>query len=215
MSSPHRSVWSWSVGAALVVALTLTSVVSPIDRAGREARRDRHLQPDRVLDAVGLGPGMTVGEVGAGRGYFTLKLARRVGAGGRVWANDIDGDALDELRRRCAGASLANVTTVIGQIDDPQLPRAALDMVFIVYALHDFEKPVAVLRHLGPSLKPGATVVVLDQDPEVTGSDHFLPSSRIAELFAEAGYEPVAVHGFLERDLLLVFRLGEKPAGDR
>jgi ubiquinone/menaquinone biosynthesis C-methylase UbiE len=158
------------------------------------------------MDAVGVRPGMVIGEVGAGRGYFTVKLARRVGPRGHVWANDIDRDVLDSLEKRCESEGLRNVTTVVGGETDPLLPSLALDMVFFVYSLHDVDDPLPLLVRLRPSLRPGATVVVLDQDPEVSGEDHFLPRDRVSELFTEAGYESVRVEDFLDRELLLVFR---------
>ena len=172
-----------------------------------DASRDRELQPERVIRAVGVEPGMTLGEIGAGRGYFTVKLARAVGSTGRVLANDIDSGALASLERRCRREDLDNVETVLGEYEDPLLPDRALDMVFIVYAFHDIEEQVPLLENLAPSLRPGATVVVLDEDPEITGDHHFLASGVIVDLFREAGYERVPVDDFLERNVLLVFRL--------
>jgi ubiquinone/menaquinone biosynthesis C-methylase UbiE len=150
---------------------------------------------------------MTLGEIGAGRGYFTVKLARAVGPSGRVLANDIDSGALSDLRERCREENLHNVETVLGEKVDPLLPVRALDMVFMVYAFHDIEEQVALLENLAPSLRPGATVVVLDQDPEVTGNNHFLETGEIIRLFRRAGYRRVPADDFLERDVLLVFRL--------
>ena len=172
-----------------------------------EADRDRQLQPDRVIRAVGVEPGMTLGEIGAGRGYFTVKLARAVGSTGRVLANDIDSGALASLENRCRKEDLNNVETVLGEYTDPLLPDRALDMVFMVYSFHDIDEQVALLENLAPSLRPGATVVVLDEDAEVTGDDHFLATGAIVRLFREAGYERVPVEDFLERNVLLVFRL--------
>ena len=171
-----------------------------------EARRDQQLQPDRVIRAVGVEPGMTLGEIGAGRGYFTVKLARAVGPTGRVLANDIDSGALASLERRCRREDLNNVETVLGEYEDPLLPDKALDMVFIVYAVHDIDEQVPLLENLAPSLLPGATVVILDEDAEVTGDNHFLAPSTIIDLFREAGYERVPIDDFLDRDVLLVFR---------
>jgi ubiquinone/menaquinone biosynthesis C-methylase UbiE len=191
------------VGSALAcAALILATSASGIE----EADRDRQLQPERVMDAVGVGPGMVVGEVGAGRGYFTVKLARRVGPDGRVFANDIDGDALAELERHCQDEKLHNVVTVEGEVDDPLLPERALDVVFLVYTLHHIAHPGERLHNLNPSLADGALVVVLDEDPEATGSRHFLSRKEVRELFAEVGYEEVPLEEFHERDLLLAFR---------
>ena len=174
-----------------------------------EADRDRRLQPDRVIRAVGVEPGMTLGEIGAGRGYFTVKLARAVGSTGRVLANDIDSGALAALENRCRREDLQNVETVLGENVDPLFPDRTLDMVFMVYAFHDIDERVALLENLARSLRTGATVVVVDDDPEVTGDDHFLATGAIIRLFRRAGYERVPVDDFLERDVLLVFRLSD------
>ena len=174
-----------------------------------EAHRDQQVQPERVIQAVGVEQGMTLGEIGAGRGYFTVKLARAVGSTGRVFANDIDSGALAALEKRCRREDLHNVETVLGEYVDPLLPDRALDMVFMVYAFHDIDERVALLENLARSLRKGATVVVLDEDAEVTGDDHFLGPGTIIRLFREAGYERVPVEDFLERNVLLVFRLSE------
>jgi ubiquinone/menaquinone biosynthesis C-methylase UbiE len=189
-------------------SLCCLAILCWVSAAGcSEADRDRWLQPDRVIRAVGVEPGMTLGEIGAGRGYFTVKLARAVGPTGRVLANDIDSDALAGLADRCRREDLHNVESVLGENVDPLLPDRALDMVFMVYAFHDIDERVALLENLAPSLRTGATVVVLDQDPEVADDDHFLATGTIIDLFRQAGYERVPIENFLERDLLLIFRL--------
>jgi ubiquinone/menaquinone biosynthesis C-methylase UbiE len=194
--------------AVLSLVILLTALVGFCSAS--ESRRDRWLQPERVLDTVGLHAGMTVAEVGAGRGYFTVKLARRVGPEGAVYANDISSSALTTLEERCADEDLTNVSTVHGDVDHPRLPENALDMVFLVYALHDFTQPVEVLENLKPSLRAGATVVLLDQDPDITDDDHFLRADRVLEIFNEAGYRLVRRESFLERDLLMVFCVADE-----
>jgi ubiquinone/menaquinone biosynthesis C-methylase UbiE len=190
------------VAAAVTGALVVVAVAG----AAQDSRRDERLQPERVMDAVGIRPGMVVGEAGAGRGYFTFKLARRVGASGRVYANDIDRSALDHVRQVCREEGIGNVETVVGEVEDPLFPVTGLEAVVMVYALHDFSSPVAFLRNLKKYLKPGGRVVILDQDPELSGSHHFLTRARLVELFAEAGYALASDERFLEKDLLLVFR---------
>jgi ubiquinone/menaquinone biosynthesis C-methylase UbiE len=192
------------VGSALACA----SLILAIPASGiEEEERDRQLKPERVMDAVGVRPGMVVGEVGAGRGYFTVKLARRVGPDGRVFANDIDSDALAELELRCQVENLHNVLTVEGEVDDPLLPERTLEVVFLVYTLHHIAHPVALLRNLERSLAEGALVVVLDEDPGATGNRHFLSRKEVRELFVEVGYEEIPLEEFHERDLLLAFRV--------
>ena len=193
------------LGASALASALL--IVGATASALDEAKRDRRLLPERVIDAVGVRPGMVVGEVGAGRGYFTVKLARRVGPDGRVFANDIDGDALAELERRCREEKLHNVVTVEGEEEDPLLPERALEVVFLVYTLHHIAHPVELLRNLEPCLADGALVVVLDEDPGATGNHHFLSRQEVRDLFVEVGYEQVPLEEFHERDLLLAFRV--------
>jgi SAM-dependent methyltransferase len=209
LPDPYTRVMTVRYAAASALACAVLIAVTPAS-ALEEAERDRRLQPGRVMDAVGVRPGMVVGEVGAGRGYFTVKLARRVGPDGRVFANDIDGDALAELEQRCHDENLHNVVTVEGEVDDPLLPERALDVVFLVYALHHIAHQVALLRKLEPSLAEGAVVVVLDEDPEATENHHFPSRQRVHDLFVEAGYEQVPLEEFLERDLLLAFRVASR-----
>ena len=159
------------------------------------------------MDVVGIRPGMVVGEVGAGRGYFTFKLARRVGASGKVYANDIDRSALDHVRQVCRDEGIGNVETVAGEVEDPLFPVTGLEVVVMVYALHDFSRPVAFLQNLKKYLQPGGRVVILDQDPDASGDRHFLTRDRLVELFTEGGYVLARDERFLEKDLLLVFRL--------
>ena len=154
------------VASAALVAL---ATVCPARATGSD-ERDARLQPERVMDTIGIRPGTVVGEAGAGRGYFTFKLARRVGPSGRVLANDIDRAALDHVRRVCRDEGVGNVETVVGEVDDPLFPVSGLEIVVMVYALHDFAHPVVFLRNLKKYLKPGGSVVILDQDPGATGA---------------------------------------------
>ncbi len=193
-----------AVGWAALAALAPPAV------ALDDARRDAELQPERVMDAIGVRPGMVVGEAGAGRGYFTFKLARRVGPEGKVYANDIDAAALAEVRERCRREGVRNLETVLGKVADPLFPARSLELVLMVYALHDFAEPQAFLEKLKDSLRPGAPVVILDRDPEATGEHHFLPRQRLVDLFEAAGYALSREERFVEKHVLLVFRV--KPA---
>lgn len=195
----------------LLGALALAGFFTPLlvlrTSALDDVDRDARLQPDRVMDAIGVRPGMVVGEAGAGRGYFTFKLARRVGASGKVYANDIDRNGLDHIRQVCRDEDVRNVETVVGEVEDARFPVGGLEMVMMVYAVHDFTRPAPFLKNLRKYLQPGGKVVILDQDPAVSGSRHFMSRERLVELFRESGYDLAADERFLERDLLLVFRL--------
>jgi SAM-dependent methyltransferase len=109
----------------------------------------------RILDLVGIGPGMTIGEIGAGDGRYTFPLARRVGDRGKVLANDIDPKALDELRSLCKKAGTKNIETLVGNVDHPMFPNGALDLAIMVLVYHHLEQPVALLKNLKPGRLPG------------------------------------------------------------
>jgi len=174
-----------------------------------EARTFEKQPPERVMDAAGIKPGMVVGEVGAGSGRFTVHLARRVGPAGKILANDINPKGLDVLRERCRKAGIDNVETILGKDDDPLFPKGSLDMVFMVWTYHFFEKPAAMLKSLIPALKPGATVVMVEPDPArgPGGADHGVSPERMRKESAEAGFELIRIETFLPEDLIFVLRL--------
>ena len=165
--------------------------------------------PEQVMDAAGIEAGMVIGEVGAGRGRFTLHLARRVGPGGRILANDIDAESLEFLRERCEHADISNVEIILGEVDDPLFPRATLDMVFMVATYHWFDEPVAMLKSILPALKPGATVVLIEPDPVrgPGGPDHGVSAERLQREAAAAGFELIRTDTFLPEDLFFVLRI--------
>jgi ubiquinone/menaquinone biosynthesis C-methylase UbiE len=165
--------------------------------------------PMKVMDVAGVKPGMVVGEVGAGRGRFTMQLARRVEPAGKILANDIDVEALEYLRERCQRAGIRNVETIVGQVDDPLFPTGTLDMAFMVWTYHNLDQPVALLKNLLPALKPGATVVLVEPDPVrgPGGSDHGVAPERMRREAAQAGFELVQIETFLQEDLIFVLRI--------
>jgi ubiquinone/menaquinone biosynthesis C-methylase UbiE len=170
--------------------------------------RDKVHQPEKVMDVVGVSPGMVIGEVGAGRGYFTFKLSDRVGLSGKVYANDIDRGVLRAVRERCERDGVANIETIIGEVEDPLFPEAALDMVFIVNAFHDLARPVALLNNLTPSLKPGALVVILDRDPAKYRNSygHFLTKEEVLERIEASDFELDRVETFLPQHNIYIIR---------
>ena len=173
-------------------------------------RRLNELQPpDKVLEAVGVRPGMVIGEVGAGRGRYTVHLARGTGPEGRVYANDIDAGSLSYLRERCQRDGVGNVVTILGKMDDPLFPPSGLDLVFMVNTWHHLARPVVLLRNLVPALRPGATVAIVEHDPDKSGAA-FLREATSRETMqgqaAEAGFEIVRVETFLETDNIYILR---------
>lgn len=171
--------------------------------------RDTWHQPDKVMDAVGVKPGMIIGEVGAGHGYFTFHLSRRVGDSGKVYANDIASRALASLRRKCEDEGITNIETILGEVEDPLLPKGILDMVFIVNAFHDLAKPVELLNNLVPSLKPDAPVVIIDRDPSKfrDSAGHFLTEEEIREMIGQSDFELDRMETFLSQHNIYILRM--------
>jgi len=171
--------------------------------------RDRDHQPEKVMDAVGVKPAMVIGEVGAGHGYFTFHLARRVGESGKIYANDISSGALASLRRKCEREGIHNIETILGEVEDPLLPRGLLDMVFIVNAFHDLAKPVELLDNLVPSLKPEAFVVIIDRDPAKfrDPGGHFLTKEEVLDKIEESQFELDRVETFLPQHNIYIIKV--------
>jgi SAM-dependent methyltransferase len=179
----------------------------------REKWINERQPPARVMDAIGLKPGMVVGEVGAGRGRYTIHLAARVGPAGHVYANDINADGLAVLRERCRKDGLENVETILGSVDNPLFPKKSLDLVFMVLTYHHLARPVDLMKNLLPSLKPGATVVVIDPDPAKDPGEpqsEYTPREKIEREAAEAGFVIDRVETFLPRDGLFILKAREK-----
>jgi tRNA A58 N-methylase Trm61 len=168
--------------------------------------RDSIEQPEKVMDVTGVKPGMVIGEIGAGRGYFTFWLSRGVGEKGKVYANDIDRSALASIERTCAEEKITNIQTVLGTVDDPLLPKGSLDMVFMVNAFHDLERPVELLANLLPSLKPGATVVIMDRDSARASDRHFMTRAEVEETIGRSVFELVRVEDFLRYHNLYILK---------
>jgi len=137
-----------------------------LERSEREVEEE----PDKALDALGSLAGLTVADVGAGSGYFTVRLASRVGPGGRVFANDLQSEMLKMLTARLARERVTNVTLVQGAVDDPKLPSSSVDLAIMVDVYHEFSEPQKMLRGLRAALKPGGRLVLLEyrkEDPQV------------------------------------------------
>ena len=124
--------------------------------------RDAWQKPDRIMDALGIADGSVVADLGAGGGWFTIRLARRVGPNGIVYAEDIQPQMLEATGRRVGREGLRNVRTVMGAPDDPRLPVGRLDAVLILDVYHEMEDPVTLLRNVKRTLKPSGRVGIVD-----------------------------------------------------
>jgi ubiquinone/menaquinone biosynthesis C-methylase UbiE len=197
--------------AAFALALVVTGAALLRTPAARSAwvsfaEAQWHLDVDRAMDVAGVAPGMVIGEAGAGDGYFTLPMARRVGPTGLVYANDISTRELHSLEDRARREGLTNVRTVVGDVDDPRFPRKDLQLVVVVHAFHDFSRPVEWLVNLKGYLRPGGSVAIIDRDPEQGAESHFWTRARIVDSASEAGYELTSAVYSISQHLILVFR---------
>lgn len=129
-----------------------------------EQARDDRREATRVMDLAQIAPGMTVADIGAGDGYYTVRLAARVGKQGRVLAQDIDESALKRLGARVERERLDNVSLKPGSPDDPKLPDKSFDRIFLVHMYHEVSEPYPFLWRLRPALKRGGQVIVVDVD---------------------------------------------------
>lgn len=118
--------------------------------------------PDKIMTAIGVKHGMVIGEIGAGRGRFTVYIARKVGSSGKIYANDIDEKALSYLKGRSARQGFNNIETIIGQQDDPRFPDNSIDMAVMVLVYHMLESPNNLLKNIKNGLRPGANLVIID-----------------------------------------------------
>jgi ubiquinone/menaquinone biosynthesis C-methylase UbiE len=162
------------------------SVLDPENE--NEARLNRLQPPEEVLKAVGITKGMTVAEIGAGRGRYVVQLAVRVGEIGKVYAEDIDAAALSHLKNRCEQWGLENVEIILGEVIDPKLPEGKLDLIFVISSYHHFDDPVSLLRTALSALKPEGKLAVVEWIPW-NKNDHegTTPEKMKAEM-NDAGY---------------------------
>ena len=204
-----------ALAAALVVAAARAQPAHRRGFAGAEGwarvfddpARDQWQKPQQVIEALRLAPDAVVADIGAGTGYFTMRLAQAV-PGGRVIAADVEPDMVRYVEQRARQMELANVTAVLASADDPRLP-AAVDCVLLANTYHHIGDREAYFRRLAALLKPGATVAIIDHRPESpVGPPRSMrvPAEAVKAEMQRAGYLLSAEHDFLPRQHFLVFR---------
>jgi len=154
-----------------------------------EPDRDRKGEAEAVMRAADVRPGMTVADIGAGEGYYTIRLASRVGPKGRVLAEDIVPLFHDRLADRVYRDGLDNVSVKLGKPVDPGLPAGSFDRIFMVHMYHEIQEPYAFLWNLRPALAPNGLVVVVDTDRPT--QEHGTPPALLDCEFAQVGYKLV------------------------
>ncbi len=165
--------------------------------------RDQRLQVNRVMDTLGIMPGKTVADIGAGSGWFTVRAARRVGAGGVVYAVDINPESIRYVDERAKKEKLRNVKTILGKADDPLLPAGAVDAVLLLKTYHEVAEPVALLRNLRAALRTGARVGIIDRNGN--GEDHGVGRDVVLREAAQAGYVLLEQYDFVKGDKMDYF----------
>jgi ubiquinone/menaquinone biosynthesis C-methylase UbiE len=166
-------------------------------------------EPDLAIRLLKIPKGAAVADIGAGSGYMTIKMAQRVGPGGRVYANDLQPQMLEILGRRLAEKRIGNVTLVQGGVDDPHLPPASVDLELLVDVYHEFSQPQAMLQRLREALKPGGRLVLLEyrkEDPSIPIRPEHKMSVAEAKLEVEhEGFTLSSVDEALPRQHILIF----------
>jgi len=210
----------WAAAAVIWYSLASGGAATSSDQHGRlfppqdlglleVPDRDVWNRPDQIMDALGIGDGMAVAELGAGGGWFTIRLARRVGPNGVVYAEDIQRQMIAAIQGRIERENLKNVRTQLGTPSDPRLPKNILDAVVIVDTYHEIEQPVALLRNVAASLKTEGRIGIVEFTKDGGGpgppmDERVDPEAVIRDAQA-AGLKLISREGFLRYQYLLVF----------
>lgn len=160
--------------------------------------RDERLHINQVMDVLAIAPGKTIADIGAGSGWFTVRAAKRVTAAGAVFAVDINPEAVQYIAERVKKEGLHNVKTILSKPDNPELPAEGIDSVLLLKTYHEVANPIALLRSLRPSLRPGARVGIIDRNG--SGEDHGVQKNVVIREAGEAGYRLLEEHDDLVKD---------------
>ncbi len=195
----RRHYLQFTIYAAILLVATIS--------IAKNQNRDRWQQPEKIMDAIGLKPGMRIGEAGAGSGYFTFKLVERVGIDGIVYANDIDKSELHKLKDEAKEKNINNIEIIVGEVENPLFPDS-LDMVIMVYVFHHLDKPTEFFKNIKKSLKPDAHVVLVEREPQKysNASGHFLEQEQILDKIKEFDYHLLKIETFLKRDNIYIIK---------
>ena len=165
--------------------------IAPIvsDSFSTEDARDRVGEAEEVMRLAGVAPGMSVADIGAGEGYYTVRLSPIVGPRGRVLAQDIVPHTRDRLAQRVQRENLDNVSVRLGEAADPRIPAGSFDRIFLVHMYHEVTEPYEFLWHLREGLKPDGMVILVDADRPI--KRHGMPPAQMICEFGAVGLQPV------------------------
>ena len=191
--------------------------VAPVvgDAFSTEDVRDRLGEAEEVMELAGVKAGMSVADVGAGSGYYTVRLAPVVGPKGRVLAEDIVPAVRDQLSERVQREKLDNVAVKLGTPDNPMLPSRSFDRVFLVHMYHEVQSPYAFLWHLHDAVKPDGLVIVVDSDRAM--KRHGIPPKQLQCEFAALGFRTAKAKALTGGEAyFMAFQVaGPRPAPDK
>lgn len=206
---PGTAVWAQSEHPVTGRHIAPVMGVGGVEWLERSEREIEEL-PENALDAIGVRPGMVVADVGAGVGYFSMRIAKRVGPTGKVYANDVQPEMLRLLQQRLNSAKITNVTPVLGSEADPHLPPGRFDVVLMVDVYHELSQPQEMLQKLREALKPDGRLVLLEykkEDPAIPIRPEHKMSVNEAKTEVEAeGFRLEKVQKNLPRQHVLIFR---------
>ena len=199
VSAIWRACFVVAAGLATVCAVSAPEAEQarfpPVDRPvapivssaySTEAERDRHGEAERVMNRLAVAPGMRIADIGAGDGYYTVRLAKRLGPGATVYAEDVEQAYLDRLAARLKREGVAGVTLVHGTSADPRLPALSIDLAILSHVYHEIEHPYEFLYRLHAALAPNGRVAIIDND-KPTG-EHGTPPALLKCELAAVGY---------------------------
>ncbi len=193
--------------------LTGRKIAPVMGYAGAEwlerSEREKEEAPEMAIEAMGVLKGMNVADIGAGTGYFSIRLAGKVGPTGRVYANDVQPEMLARIRERTAKLHLTNIETVLGSEADPRLPIGKMDIVLLVDVYHEFSQPQRMLDAIRTSLKPDGRLVLLEyrkEDPTIPiRPDHKMSIPEVRTELEAQGFRMEKVLDTLPRQHLFFF----------
>jgi ubiquinone/menaquinone biosynthesis C-methylase UbiE len=170
--------------------------------------RDQRLQINRVMDMLGITPGKSVADIGAGSGWFSVRAAKRVTDTGTVYAVDINPEAVKYIGERAQREQLHNIKAILSHPDDPSLPPASVDAVLLLKTYHEIAHPIALMEQLRAALKPGAKLGIIDRNGN--GEDHGVDKSVVIKEAQQAGYHLVDQSDFVKADGMDYFLIFEQ-----
>ena len=201
---------TWRLPVSILLAVVLATTVCAAAEKKKHGGRDTWQQPDRVVKSLALKSGQTVADVGCGSGYFTFRLAKAVGADGKVYAEDISDRVLKSVRSRVEREKLTNIAVVKGDATDIKIPAASCDAAILVNVLHHVpkEKRLGLTKDTARAVKPGGRLFIIDWQVDAKVKydlNRRIPKDQLLALGKDAGLVLDGEFDYLEHQVFLRF----------